>query len=98
MKLRGPEKFWNHYVDLMAALTNGEDPGEALRAISLGFTARNKDKRLGTDYNRIDGTGYAPVNWDFRVASLARYAKEKYDRDLISNVAWPFEWKAQAPA
>ena len=96
MKLRGLEKFWMNYVELMAALTNGGELKGPLRAISQGFTARNKDKRLTGDDLRTEGTGYGPVNWDFRAASLARYAQDKYGQDLVSMVSWPFAWEPQA--
>jgi hypothetical protein len=68
-KLKGYEKCWAPYLDLIAALTSGQDTGPALAACAASFTRRNRDKRL-TDWRQHDGDGRLPVRWDFRVPSL----------------------------
>jgi hypothetical protein len=67
--LKGYEKCWAPYLDLIAALTSGQDTGPALAACAASFTRRNRDKRL-TDWRQHDGDGRLPVRWDFRVPSL----------------------------
>jgi hypothetical protein len=72
-KLKGYEKCWAPYLDLVAALTSGGHPAAELAACRTSFTRRNRDKRL-TDYRQHDGDGRMPVRWDFRVTSiLARW-------------------------
>jgi hypothetical protein len=72
-KLRGYEKCWAPYLDLVAALTQGLDAAPALAACSASFERRNRDKRL-TDWKQQDGDGLVPVRWDYRLASiLARW-------------------------
>ena len=68
-KLKGYEKCWAPYLELVAALTDGQDPAPALAACAASFTRRNRDKRL-TDWKQHDGDGRLPVRWDFRVPSL----------------------------
>jgi hypothetical protein len=68
-KLKGYEKCWAPYLDLMAALTGGRDTAPALAACAASFARRNRDKRL-TDWKQHDGDGRLPVRWDFRVPSL----------------------------
>jgi len=68
-KLKGYEKCWAPYLDLMAALTTAQDTAPALAACAASFARRNRDKRL-TDWKQHDGDGRLPVRWDFRVRSL----------------------------
>ena len=69
IKLKGFEKHWMPYVSLMAAIVNGVDTSDAIAAIDESFARRNRDKRL-TDWEMVDGDGNAPVQWDFRKATL----------------------------
>lgn len=68
-KLKGYEKCWAPYLDLIAALTAGHDTAPALAACAASFVRRNRDKRL-TDWRQHDGDGRLPVRWDFRVPSI----------------------------
>ncbi len=70
-KLKGYEKCWAPYLDLVAALTAGQDSAPALAACAASFARRNRDKRL-TDWKQHDGDGRLPVRWDFRVPSILR--------------------------
>ena len=69
IKLKGYEKHWMPYVSLMAAIVDGTDTSDNIAAIDDSFAKRNRDKRL-TDWEMIDGDGNAPVQWDFRKATL----------------------------
>jgi len=68
-KLKGYEKCWAPYLDLVAALTTYGDLEGALEACAASFKRRNRDKRL-IDYRQHDGDGRSPVRWDFRVPSI----------------------------
>lgn len=69
LKLKGYEKCWAPYLDLVAALTAGRDPAPELAACTASFARRNLDKRL-VDWKRHDGDGRVPVRWDFRAPSI----------------------------
>jgi hypothetical protein len=68
-KLKGYEKHWATYLDLVAALTAGGDTRTAAAACALSFARRNRDKRL-SNAALFDGTGHLPVRWDVRAWSI----------------------------
>ena len=71
-KLRGYEKCWVPYLNLISDLTYDRVPSNSLNEIAEMFSKRNRDKRL-TDWEMIDGDGNHPVQWDFREASILEY-------------------------
>jgi len=75
-KLRGYEKCWMPYLNLIADLTSDRDPTNSREEIAEVFARRNCDKRL-VDWEMIDGDGRYPVQWDFRVTSILEYHEAK---------------------
>jgi hypothetical protein len=71
LKPKGYEKCWVPYLDLVAALTAGQDAAPELTACATSFERRNRDKRL-TDWKMQDGDGRSPVKWDFRAPSILK--------------------------
>jgi hypothetical protein len=68
-KLRGYERHWAPYLDLVAALTSGGDSRRASAACAASFSRRNRDKRLSSGC-LWDGSGHVPVRWDVRAWSI----------------------------
>jgi hypothetical protein len=75
-RVRGYEQYWVPYLKLVAALTSGQPITASREEIAKAFNKRNRDKRL-TDWELIDGDGKHPVRWDFREASILRYAEHR---------------------
>jgi len=71
-KVRGYQRYWIAYLNLIADLTQSRDPSATRTEIGELFAKRNRDKRL-TDWKMIDGDGRHPVQWDFRETSILRY-------------------------
>ena len=71
-KLRGYEKHWVPYLNLIATLTLNHELTDARKEIAESFVKRNRDKRL-TDWEMIDGDGKRPVQWDFRETSILKF-------------------------
>ena len=69
MKLKGYEKRWALYLDLVAALLTDTGVTEARAEVRSSFIQRNRDKRL-IDWQLLDGDGRHPVRWDFRYESI----------------------------
>ena len=71
LSVRGAEKYWLPYLELMAALVRREHvetKAEELRAL---FLKRNNDKRFAAaDAHQIEGTCARQATWDFRLESL----------------------------
>lgn len=72
-RVRGYEQYWVPYLKLTADLTNGRPIATTRAEVAESFGKRNRDKRL-TDWEMIDGDGKHPVRWDFREASILRFA------------------------
>jgi hypothetical protein len=72
-KVRGYERYWVPYLNLVADLTNRRDVTASRQVIADHFTARNRDRRL-IDWHMIDGDGKHPVRWDLREMSLIQFA------------------------
>ncbi len=68
-KLRGEEKYWIHYIELMALLSQGDPPGEKVEELRALFLKRQSDKRIN-DWEGLEGDGKRPVKWDFRLEAL----------------------------
>jgi len=64
--LRGLERYWLPYMDLMEAASVGRSVDEALSAIEQSFRKRNADKQIKDDSYQLDGSPYYPARWDFR--------------------------------
>ena len=73
-RLRGYEQYWFPYLKLVADLTSGHPITTSREEIAQSFSKRNRDKRL-TDWELIDGDGKHSVRWDFREASILRFAE-----------------------
>jgi hypothetical protein len=69
--VRGEEKYWIPYVELMRAASEGLDLRSFQQAVRDAFESRNANKRLAVDAHQIEGTGKQPARWDFRAAALA---------------------------
>ncbi|HUE74760.1 MAG TPA: hypothetical protein VMP01_28080 [Pirellulaceae bacterium] len=53
-------------------MTNRRDISPLIVEAESLFKERNQDKRIHDDGFEIDGSGWKPVKWDFRLASLLR--------------------------
>ncbi|MBS0265092.1 MAG: hypothetical protein JSS02_24385 [Planctomycetes bacterium] len=73
-KVQGYEQYWVPYLNLIADLTNLRETSKSRQEIATAFQKRNRDKRL-LDWRMIDGDGKHPVLWDFREASILRFAE-----------------------
>lgn len=69
--VRGEEKYWLPYVELMRAASEGLDLRSFQQGVRDAFESRNANKRLAVDAHQIEGTGKQPARWDFRAAALA---------------------------
>ncbi len=76
-RLRGYERNWVPHLKLIADLTNGRPVAGSRAEIAESFKERNRDKRL-IDWRIIDGDGKHPVRWDFREASILRFAEYRH--------------------
>jgi hypothetical protein len=73
-KVKGAEKYWLPYLDVVAAVTGNGDLETALRAVDEVFVRRNRDRRItdiGMDFDR---NGHSPQTIDFRRAALVARA------------------------
>jgi hypothetical protein len=75
-RVRGYEQYWVPYLNLVADLTKGRPIATRRAEIAESFGKRNRDKRL-TDWEMIDGDGKHPVRWDFREASILKFAEHR---------------------
>ncbi len=75
ISLRGYEKYWRVYTDVMTDLYYRRDATSSVARMRESFAARNR-KPLNDD--GIDGSSRAPVNWDFRGESILRHARRHY--------------------
>lgn len=76
-KLKGYEKHWFPYIQLMERFTKSEDISDIIIEIDESFEKRNRDKRL-EDYPSFDGDGRAPVKWDLRKHTILEYGAKSY--------------------
>lgn len=81
-RVRGYEQHWVPYLKLMADLTAGRPVAAARAEITESFTKRNRDKRL-TDWEMIDGDGNHPIRWDFREASILKFAEHRQLTEIL---------------
>lgn len=72
-KLSGLQLSLEPYLRLMAALSSGQDPSDALRSVDAAFKKRQTDRRL-TDWTMLSGDGEHPVRWDYRRAAILKAA------------------------
>lgn len=79
-KTKGYEKYWLPYLSLVSDLVQNRDITDTIVQLDELFAKRNKDRRL-TDWKGHDGDGNQPVRWDFRKASILRFAES---HDLVS--------------
>ena len=61
---------------MVADLTTGRPVATGRAEMAESFAKRNRDKRL-TDWEMIDGDGKHPVRWDFREASILKFAEHR---------------------
>ncbi len=71
-RVRGYERNWLPYLNLIQELTRGNSADEARAEIRTTFWKRNRDAKL-IDPEMIDGDGVFPVRWDFREVSITRF-------------------------
>jgi len=77
LKLRGQERYWMAYLNLIQAASNHQ-PLEAAKAeVEHTFIRRNADKRIRDDSYQIEGSAEHPVRWDFRYHSILKYVARK---------------------
>lgn len=76
-KLKGYEKHWFPYIQLMERFTKSEEISDIVIEIDESFEKRNRDKRL-EDYPSFDGDGRAPVKWDLRKHTILEYGARSY--------------------
>ena len=77
-RLRGQEKYWAVYLDLIADITQERDLAGTLGRVSETFQRRNRDKRIHEHGEEIEGSGWAPVRWDFRRAGILQEGVDLY--------------------
>jgi hypothetical protein len=70
LRLRGLEVHWFAYLELISAITKGLDYTAVIAEARERFRKRNSDKRIRDDHFEIEGSGRAPVRWDFRLESI----------------------------
>jgi hypothetical protein len=75
LKLRGQERYWVSYLQLIEIASRGEDLTDALAGLDRAFAARNADKRIKDDSYEIEGSALHPVRWDYRRDSLLGYIR-----------------------
>ena len=75
-RVRGYEQYWVPYLKLVADLTNGRPITTSRDEVAQSFKTRNRDNRM-TDWELLDGDGKHPVRWDFREASILRFAEHR---------------------
>ena len=75
-KLAGIEKHWAAHIQLMSDISRGQNHAAALHQVRELFIKRQSDKRLY--WSMLDGHPSCPVKWDFREASIMRYAGQNY--------------------
>jgi hypothetical protein len=75
-RVRGYVQYWVPYLKLVADLTTGRPVATVRAEMAESFAKRNRDKRL-TDWEMIDGDGKHPVRWDFREASILKFAEHR---------------------
>lgn len=71
-RVRGYERNWLPYLNLIEELTHGRSTETARAEIRTTFSRRNRDPKL-IDPEMIDGDGVFPVRWDFREVSITRF-------------------------
>ncbi|MEP0846087.1 MAG: hypothetical protein HRF50_04605 [Phycisphaerae bacterium] len=75
-KLSGLQLSLEPYLRLMAALSSGQDPSDALRSVDEAFKKRQTDRRL-RDWMMLSGDGKRPVRWDYRRAAILNGARSQ---------------------
>jgi hypothetical protein len=83
-RVRGYEQYWIPYLKLVAELTNRRPIATARVEMAASFAKRNRDKRL-TDWEMIDGDGKHPVRWDFREASILKFAEHRLQAEKATS-------------
>ena len=71
LSLRGAEKYWIPYLQLMKAIVRHETIETKVANLRALFSKRNTDKRfVAADAHQIEGTCVHQAKWDFRLESL----------------------------
>jgi hypothetical protein len=73
LQLKGAEKYWAPYLDLMSVLSRHGDVDPLRERVIQVFEARNADKSFRDDAYRIEGSPSHPVKWDFRLDGLLAF-------------------------
>jgi hypothetical protein len=76
IKLRGQERYWSAYLQLIRAATSGETLDEAIAEIRNMFVKRNADKAIRDDAYQIEGSASQPAGWDFRCFGLLKFIRQ----------------------
>lgn len=82
-KLRGLEKHWLKYCELMhlISVNNIEGIDSKIDEIKKSFIAHNTDKRI-TNVGMLDPSGNNNLGWDFRLHSIIQMSKQIYQFDI----------------
>ncbi len=71
LSLRGAERYWLPYLELMKAIVRHEDVETRVEDLRALFRKRNNDTRfVVADAHQIEGTCTRQAKWDFRLESL----------------------------
>lgn len=88
LNLRGQEKYWQHYLHLIGAATQGRDMSKVIADIDQAFGKRNADKRIKDDNYELEGSAIHPVQWDFRKTGLLAYITSPSCSKTPFHVNW----------
>jgi hypothetical protein len=80
IKLKGIERYWSAYLDVVAELTSGRDSDECVARAREAFRKRNADRRLPIVGPGFEGHPLEPVRCDFRLEGILTYAHHRYGR------------------
>ncbi|QDU14180.1 hypothetical protein CA11_19840 [Gimesia maris] len=83
LAIKGQEKYWRTYLQLIEVATNGQELSTAIAEIDDAFARRNLDKTIKGDAHEIEGSGGHPVQWDFRRDGLLNYIQGKHEDSKI---------------
>lgn len=72
-RLRGMEKHWVLYLQLIEAIAREQDVAPAVEAVHASFQRCGRDTRIW-QFGNIDPSGNSPIEWDCRLAYILERA------------------------